>query len=69
MKYTNGQKCWGGPDRSTTVSLFCGKENQIIEPHEPNKCEYTLKLLTPVACHQEHLLALKIHGDNESKKL
>jgi len=53
MRYTGGQRCWGGPERSTTVEVLCGPENTIEEPKEPNKCEYTLKLFTPAACNEQ----------------
>jgi protein kinase C substrate 80K-H len=50
MKYTNGQQCWGGPDRSTTVKLTCGASNEIKSIEEPSKCEYLMVLVTPYAC-------------------
>jgi len=52
MSYTGGLKCWGGPDRSTKVTLTCGSENKVSDPAEPNKCEYSLKLQTPAVCSQ-----------------
>ncbi len=50
MKYTKGEKCWNGPDRSTTVHLKCGVEDKIISASEPNKCEYAMDFTTPAAC-------------------
>lgn len=58
MKYTSGQKCWGGPDRSATIAVFCDKENRLDDPAEPNKCEYTLKFYTPAACSDQQLKQL-----------
>jgi protein kinase C substrate 80K-H len=59
MEYSNGLRCWGGPDRSTKVEVFCDGENRISEPQEPNKCEYSLKFYTPAACNEAHSLALQ----------
>lgn len=50
MKYTKGQYCWGGPDRSTRVKLVCGASNEIKSVEEPAKCEYLMVLATPYAC-------------------
>ena len=70
MSYTNGLRCWGGPDRSTKVTLFCGGENKIADPAEPNKCEYTLKFFTPAACTQKDYddleLSIQNFGNNEA---
>jgi len=55
MHYTGGQKCWGGPDRSTKVEILCDKENRIVDVAEPNKCEYSIKWYTPAICHKGHL--------------
>jgi len=62
MKYENGERCWGGPDRSIAVHVVCGKDTQIIEVKEPNKCEYFMKMKTPGACTLSSL-------DNLRKKL
>ncbi|XP_018021311.1 glucosidase 2 subunit beta isoform X2 [Hyalella azteca] len=50
MKYTNGQGCWNGPNRSTLVHLRCGVENELISAAEPSKCEYVFIFTTPAAC-------------------
>ena len=50
MKYTKGEKCWNGPDRSTTIHLKCGVEDKIISAYEPNKCEYAMDFTTPALC-------------------
>ncbi|KAJ3362618.1 hypothetical protein GGF32_005858 [Allomyces javanicus] len=47
---TNGQYCWNGPDRSVKVALECGVDDALVEIAEPNKCEYTMRFTTPVAC-------------------
>jgi len=65
MIYTDGAKCWGGPDRSCKVEIFCDADTRIAEPNEPNKCEYTLKFYTPAACSGQHLRALQLNfGDS-----
>jgi len=58
-QFSGGQKCWGGPDRSATVQVYCSNENRLEDPQEPNKCEYTLKLYTPAACLTKELQMLE----------
>ncbi|KAF8591551.1 hypothetical protein K439DRAFT_906236 [Ramaria rubella] len=48
--YTRGAKCWNGPERSVTLHLSCGIENQILTVAEPEKCEYHLTATTPALC-------------------
>jgi len=50
MSYTNGQGCWNGPNRSTSVKLQCGTDTTILAVSEPAKCEYVMVLQTPAAC-------------------
>ncbi|GFR12149.1 glucosidase 2 subunit beta [Trichonephila clavata] len=50
MRYDNGQLCWNGPSRSTTVLLQCGIENKLLSSIEPNRCEYLFEFSTPAAC-------------------
>ncbi|KAI8509956.1 hypothetical protein Bbelb_123840 [Branchiostoma belcheri] len=53
MKYTKGQNCWNGPDRSTEVRMTCGIENKLLSASEPNRCEYVFDFETPAMCTQE----------------
>ncbi|KAL6073170.1 Glucosidase 2 subunit beta [Balamuthia mandrillaris] len=59
MIFENGDKCWGGPNRSLHLFLECGAENAVEDAQEPNKCEYTMRLKTPAACSEAELEALK----------
>jgi len=61
MIYSNGAKCYGGPDRSTKITVLCDMDTRIAEPKEPNKCEYTLNLYTPVACNDQDLQVLQLN--------
>ncbi|XP_020779543.2 LOW QUALITY PROTEIN: glucosidase 2 subunit beta-like [Boleophthalmus pectinirostris] len=48
--YENGEPCWQGGSRSTTVTLTCGTETGLRTAKEPSKCQYIMDLQTPVAC-------------------
>ena len=50
MKYENGEKCWNGPSRSTTVKLKCGSEEKVTAAMEPNRCEYLVEFFTSAVC-------------------
>jgi len=50
MKYENGEKCWNGPSRSTTVKLKCGAEEKVTAAMEPNRCEYLMEFITSTVC-------------------
>jgi protein kinase C substrate 80K-H len=66
MFYSNGQKCWGGPDRTTKVQILCNSDNELVDPQEPNKCEYSMKLYTPAACDETTLATLELNLKNEN---
>ncbi|KAM7377375.1 hypothetical protein PAMA_013928 [Pampus argenteus] len=50
MVYENGEPCWQGGSRSTTVTLTCGAETALRSVKEPSKCQYIMDFQTPVAC-------------------
>ncbi|XP_018429140.1 PREDICTED: glucosidase 2 subunit beta [Nanorana parkeri] len=52
MKYDQGTGCWQGPNRSTLVKLYCGKETVVTSTSEPSRCEYLMEFYTPAVCQQ-----------------
>ena len=50
MIYEHGLKCWNGPERSARVVIECGIENQLVKVSEPEKCEYLIRMTSPVVC-------------------
>ena len=50
MVYEHGLRCWNGPERSATIDLECGAENEIVKVTEPSKCEYLIKMRSPAVC-------------------
>ncbi|KAK6005653.1 hypothetical protein QM012_007295 [Aureobasidium pullulans] len=50
MKHENGQHCWNGPNRSTTVILACAEQNEIWKVFEEEKCVYRMEVGTPAVC-------------------
>jgi protein kinase C substrate 80K-H len=50
MKWTNGQSCWNGPERSATVIVKCGAETTLLSAEEPDTCTYLLQMESYIAC-------------------
>ncbi|KAN0064213.1 hypothetical protein ACQY0O_003380 [Thecaphora frezii] len=48
--YSNGQKCWNGPQRSAVVDLVCDTTNAVLDVFEAEKCIYSMKVSTPAVC-------------------
>ncbi|KDP21049.1 hypothetical protein JCGZ_21520 [Jatropha curcas] len=59
MIFSNGDKCWNGPDRSLKVKLRCGLKNELTDVDEPSRCEYVAFLSTPALCLEEKLRELE----------
>ncbi|KAH0906603.1 hypothetical protein HID58_038430 [Brassica napus] len=59
MTYTNGDKCWNGPDRSLKIKLRCGLKNELMDVDEPSRCEYAAVLSTPARCLEDKLKELQ----------
>lgn len=60
LHFRNGDKCWNGPYRSGVVELICGSNHKLISVSEPEKCEYSFELISPIVCQEysdEDLLA------------
>lgn len=55
LVYENGQHCWNGPNRMTTVVLACAEKDEIWKVVELEKCVYRMDVGTPVACESETL--------------
>lgn len=50
MVFENGQHCWNGPARSTTVIMACSEKDEIWKVVEAEKCVYRMELGTPAVC-------------------
>ncbi|KAJ7518369.1 hypothetical protein O6H91_21G065900 [Diphasiastrum complanatum] len=69
MVFSNGDKCWNGPDRSLKVRLRCGLKNEVLSVEEPSRCEYVAELTTPASCLESKLLALQQQQRNAESQL
>lgn len=50
LMYENGQHCWNGPSRQTTVVLACAEKDEIWKVWEQEKCLYRMDVGTPAVC-------------------
>ncbi|KAF4144955.1 Glucosidase II beta subunit-like protein [Phytophthora infestans] len=50
MRFSKGQRCYKGPERSVLVHLQCGKEDEILSVDEPSTCVYEMTISTALAC-------------------
>ncbi|XP_034020591.1 glucosidase 2 subunit beta-like [Thalassophryne amazonica] len=62
MIYENGEPCWQGGSRATTVTFQCGTETSLRSVKEPAKCQYVMDFQTPVAC-QPVLKQQRLHSE------
>ncbi|CAL9096404.1 unnamed protein product [Musa textilis] len=69
MQFSNGDRCWNGPDRSLKVRLRCGLKDELADVDEPSRCEYVAILSTPIICLEEKLKELqqKLEDMNKSQ--
>lgn len=69
MVFSNGDRCWNGPDRSLKVRLRCGLKDELMDVDEPSRCEYVAILSTPALCVEERLKELqqKLEAMNASQ--
>ncbi|XP_062076357.1 glucosidase 2 subunit beta [Humulus lupulus] len=68
MIFSNGDKCWNGPDRSLKVRLRCGLKSEVTDVDEPSRCEYVAFLSTPAVCFEEKLMELQQKLDSMNKE-
>ncbi|XP_031100689.1 glucosidase 2 subunit beta-like isoform X1 [Ipomoea triloba] len=68
MQFSDGDKCWNGPNRSLKVKLRCGLKNEAVDVDEPSRCEYLAFLSTPALCHEEKLQELQNKLEMMSKE-
>ena len=54
MKHENGQHCWNGPNRSSTIILACAEESEIWKVMEEEKCVYRIEVGTPAVCEPQN---------------
>lgn len=50
LMYENGQHCWNGPNRQTTVVLGCAEKDEIWKVQEQEKFKYRMDVGTPAVC-------------------
>ncbi|KAG8635425.1 glucosidase 2 subunit beta isoform X1 [Manihot esculenta] len=68
MIFSNGDRCWNGPNRSLKVKLRCGLKNELTDVDEPSRCEYVAFLSTPVLCLEEKLKEMEDKLDLMNKE-
>jgi len=59
FKFENGDSCWQGPNRSSTVKIICGQDDKIISQDEPSRCVYFFTMTSPSLCNEIDLTNLK----------
>merc|ERR1711991_806153 len=69
LYYTGGARCWGADARTATVSVTCGDENRVVSVAEPNKCQYEMKVESPVGCTDRHYQELQLAVEQANEQL
>ncbi|ESZ96300.1 putative Glucosidase 2 subunit beta [Sclerotinia borealis F-4128] len=65
LVYENGQHCWNGPNRATTVVLACAEKDEIWKVVEMEKCNYRMDVGTPAVCERVVKGGAKKDGKDE----
>jgi len=65
LMYENGQHCWNGPNRQTTVVLACYETDEIWKVVEQEKCMYRMDVGTPAVCESQAKKEEKKNGKDE----
>ena len=51
VKYTGGDQCSGGPERATTINIFCSEDDPgYIYGSEEGDCDYTITMNSMAGC-------------------
>jgi protein kinase C substrate 80K-H len=64
LRYENGQHCWNGPSRQTTVVLACAEKDEIWKVWEQEKCMYRMDVGTPAVC-EKAVSKAEVKGKDE----
>ncbi|KAL0210360.1 hypothetical protein RCL1_004796 [Eukaryota sp. TZLM3-RCL] len=67
--FENGERCWGGPNRSMKVVAKCGKDSRIISVVEEERCVYSAVLEVPTACQDDYLHVISLELEKLQKGL
>ncbi|KAI9644045.1 hypothetical protein NHQ30_007397 [Ciborinia camelliae] len=65
LVFENGQHCWNGPNRATTVVLACAEKDEIWKVVEMEKCVYRMDVGSPAACERRET----VQGDSKKDEL
>ncbi|KAI0565824.1 Glucosidase II beta subunit-like protein [Gracilaria domingensis] len=71
MMFSEGDRCWNGPQRSIEVELLCSDKEEVVSVDEPNRCTYRMKFKTPAVCEEymvEEIMADFSNAGNEEKQ-
>eukprot|EP00178_Gracilaria_changii_P004162 TRINITY_DN1649_c0_g1_i1.p1 TRINITY_DN1649_c0_g1~~TRINITY_DN1649_c0_g1_i1.p1 ORF type:complete len:556 (-),score=99.60 TRINITY_DN1649_c0_g1_i1:420-2087(-) len=68
MKYSEGDRCWNGPQRSIRVELSCSDKEEVVGVDEPNRCTYRMKFKTPAVCEEHMIDAIMADFSNQRRE-
>lgn len=54
FEFTDGEKCWNGPQRSANVFMKCSDKFGIQNVYEKTKCTYVIEASGPLGCNLEY---------------